>query len=109
MHTVQLISFFFDGLRRKHTLCAATRRRRQGALFRERPLQPRAAGGAAPRPPVNFLFIPIASLKRHPWRYIDAPADVVSSGEFLAYHDDLRRVAAQNMRLRRKPSPKTDG
>ena len=47
----------FDGLRRKHIICAATRRRRQGALFRERPLHSRAAGGSAPRPLVLVLHM----------------------------------------------------
>ena len=47
---VLIPQFFFDSLRRKHIFFAATRRRRQGALFRERPLQPRAAGGEPPAP-----------------------------------------------------------
>ena len=52
---------------------AATRRRRQGALFRERPLQPRAAGGDPPVPPALILCHLHCVAETTSCRYSDAP------------------------------------
>ena len=47
MHIIFIILFLvlFHSLRRMSMIYAATRRRLQGALFRERPLHSRASGG----------------------------------------------------------------